>query len=427
MADRLLVSTRKGLFCLGRSGRGRWQVERVCFLGDNVTLTLPDPRDGLWYAALDHGHFGAKLHRSPDRGATWEEVGVPAYPEPPAGYEEKDAMGRVIPWKLQRFWALEPGLADQEGLLWAGTIPGGLFRSPDRGATWDLVRGLWEHPDRREWLGGGADFPGIHSICVDPRDARRVTRGRVLRGRLALRGRGRGLGLPRARACAPPTCRRAGLRTPHPGRAPDGAVPGPAGGVLGPAPQRHVRSADAGRLAGPGGDPRSAGAVVRFPVAVHPADPPPPGSCPATRTSGGSPWTARWWCCAPGTAGAASRPCAGACPRARPTTWCSATPWTWTDGERLAFGSTTGSLWVTEDGGDDWTTVANTCRRCTRCAGPDDPSKGVRPVLRFRPGANIAVGIRPQRLPSRWPGPNWCRQRGKRRPRTPWTGKSSAC
>jgi photosystem II stability/assembly factor-like uncharacterized protein len=27
-------------------------------------------------------------------------------------------------------------------------------------------------------------------------------------------------------------------------------------------------------------------------------------------------------------------------------------------GERLAFGSTTGSLWVTENAGDDWITVA---------------------------------------------------------------------
>ena len=27
-------------------------------------------------------------------------------------------------------------------------------------------------------------------------------------------------------------------------------------------------------------------------------------------------------------------------------------------GDRLAFGSTTGSLWVTEDGGDHWATVA---------------------------------------------------------------------
>ena len=33
-------------------------------------------RDGAWYAALDHGHFGVKLHRSDDRGATWTEIAI---------------------------------------------------------------------------------------------------------------------------------------------------------------------------------------------------------------------------------------------------------------------------------------------------------------------------------------------------------------
>ena len=33
------------------------------FLGDNVTLTLHDERDDTTYAALNHGHFGVKLHR----------------------------------------------------------------------------------------------------------------------------------------------------------------------------------------------------------------------------------------------------------------------------------------------------------------------------------------------------------------------------
>jgi photosystem II stability/assembly factor-like uncharacterized protein len=53
-------------------------------------------------------------------------------------------------------------------------LPGGLFRSDDGGQSWSLVRGLWDHPKRREWFGGGYDWPGIHSICVDPRDAARV-------------------------------------------------------------------------------------------------------------------------------------------------------------------------------------------------------------------------------------------------------------
>ena len=65
-------------------------------------------------------------------------------------------------------WALEPGGADEPGTLWAGTMPGGLFRSRDRGESWEMIRPLWDMPERNKWLGGGADIPGIHSICVDP-------------------------------------------------------------------------------------------------------------------------------------------------------------------------------------------------------------------------------------------------------------------
>jgi hypothetical protein len=59
--------------------------------------------------------------------------------------------------------------------LWAGTIPGGLFVSEDRGASWQLLASLWNLPERREWTGGGYDHPGIHSIAIDPRDAKRIT------------------------------------------------------------------------------------------------------------------------------------------------------------------------------------------------------------------------------------------------------------
>jgi hypothetical protein len=50
-------------------------------------------------------------------------------------------------------------------------MPGGLFRSqPIAARSWELMESLWRMPDRNKWLGGGADIPGIHSICVDPRD-----------------------------------------------------------------------------------------------------------------------------------------------------------------------------------------------------------------------------------------------------------------
>ena len=169
MSDTLLASTRKGLFVL-RRGRDGWTQEHVAFLGDKVALALADPRDGAWYAALDLGHFGAKLQRSTDRGRTWSELAVPAY-----GEHDTVAVGDGKPPKpavLELIWSLEAGGADQPGRLWAGTLPGGLFRSDDQGASWQLMRGLWDQPSRAGWFGGGYDVPGIHSICVDPRNSR---------------------------------------------------------------------------------------------------------------------------------------------------------------------------------------------------------------------------------------------------------------
>jgi hypothetical protein len=172
MSDALLVSTRKGLFTVAREGRG-WEIAKVDFLADNVTLALSDRRSGRRYAALDHGHFGVKVHRSTADG--WEEIATPTYPEKPAGLEENDMWGRPLPWSTVRIWALVPGGADEPGVLWCGTLPGGLFRSTDDGQSWQLVRSLWDNPLRSKWMGGGADLPGLHSICVDPRNAKRVS------------------------------------------------------------------------------------------------------------------------------------------------------------------------------------------------------------------------------------------------------------
>ena len=172
MADEILVSTRKGLFTVER-GKAGWDVGDGAFLGDNVTLALHDRRDGSNYAALNHGHFGVKLHRK-ETGGTWEEIAAPAYPPKPEGLVDLDGWGKPVNWTTQMIWALEAGGPDEPGLLWAGTMPGGLFRSSDRGASWELIRSLWDMPARNKWMGGGADIPGIHSICVDPRSSKTV-------------------------------------------------------------------------------------------------------------------------------------------------------------------------------------------------------------------------------------------------------------
>jgi photosystem II stability/assembly factor-like uncharacterized protein len=156
----LYVATRKGLFVV-KEGRIAGAPQ---FPGDPVSAVLANGED--LYAALNLGHFGVKLRRSSNGGETWEEIAAPLYPPQPAG-EEK------TPWKLVQVWCLEAAA----GSLWAGTIPGGLFRSADRGATWTLVETLWNRPERAEWFGGGYDHPGIHSVCIDPRDPRHVTVG----------------------------------------------------------------------------------------------------------------------------------------------------------------------------------------------------------------------------------------------------------
>ncbi|MCI0380452.1 MAG: hypothetical protein L0215_22940 [Gemmataceae bacterium] len=176
MSERFLLGTRKGLFFAEESG-GEYRLGDPHFFGDNVSIVLSDRRDGKLYAALDLGHFGVKLQRSDDGGKSWQEIGVPAYPPQPEVQEDKDMWGKPLPWKLIRIWSLAAGGPDQPGLIWCGTLPGGLFRSNDHGQTWELVEALWYEPKRKEWFGGGADYPGIHSICVDPRNSRRVALG----------------------------------------------------------------------------------------------------------------------------------------------------------------------------------------------------------------------------------------------------------
>jgi hypothetical protein len=165
MSERILVGTRKGLFELKRFARG-WDVAGVHFLGDPVTAVLP-PKGGPLHAALDLGHFGVKLWTSENDGKEWQERAAPAFPPQPP-----EAAGDPHAWTVKAVWVMERGTA-----LWAGTIAGGLFRSDDEGRSWTLTRSLWDREERKQWVGGGAELPGLHSLLVDPGDKRRLIAG----------------------------------------------------------------------------------------------------------------------------------------------------------------------------------------------------------------------------------------------------------
>ncbi len=357
MSDRVFVSTRKGLFTIARSD-GRWRVDRTAFLGDNVTLTLPDPRDGTVYAALEHGHFGVKVHRSPDGGATWQECATPTYPEKPADApEDQGHWGKPIPWKLVRIWSLEGAGPDQPGALWCGTLPGGLFRSNDRGASWDLVRPLWDDPKRREWFGGGAEYPGIHSILVDPRNSRHVKLGVSCGGVWATDDGGetwecRADGM-RAVYLPPEQATNPNLQDPHrvvQCRAnPDVLWVQHHNGVF--------RSTDCSRSwheitnASP--------SVFGFAVAVHPEDGDTAWFVPAVKDEKRYPVEGKVVVSRTRDGAKTFEVLREGLPQEhaydlvfRHGLDVDAT------GRRLAFGSTTGSLWISEDQGDSWQTVS---------------------------------------------------------------------
>ncbi len=359
MSDRLLVATRKGLFTFERRGKS-WRNAGSAFLGDHVPMCLHDRRDGALYAALSLGHFGAKVHRSQDGGATWEEIGVPAYPEPPEGAEPDKCpvRGVPIPWKLELIWSLEPGGADEPGVLWCGTLPGGLFRSMDSGASWHLVRPLWDNPARKAWFGGGMDAPGIHSICVDPRDSRHVSVGISCGGVWVTRDGGETW-----------KCQATGMRAEYlpPEQAGDPNTQDPHRVVQCRAnpnvlwAQHHngvFKTMDGAASWVEIHDIKPS--TFGFAVAVHPADAETAWLVPAIKDEKRIPADGKVVVTRTKDGGKSFQRLDRGLPQENAYDVVFRHAFDVDEsGDRLAFGSTTGSLWVSEDQGDNWTTLSN--------------------------------------------------------------------
>lgn len=356
--NRCYVSTRKGLFTLERGARG-WAVAAAAFVGDNVTLAMPDPRDGSLLAALNHGHFGNKLHRSTDRGVTWSEVGTPKYPEKPEGYQPATPVeGTPAEWSLKLIWALEPGGADEPGVIWCGTLPGGLFKSDDSGQTWALNRPLWDDPRREQWFGGGAEQPGIHSICVDPRDPRHVKVGVSCGGVWTTRDGGQTWAITakgmRANFMPPEKQFEENVQDPHMvaqcAANPDVLWVQHHNGIFksedGAATWREIT------------DVRPS--TFGFAVAVHPANPDIAWFVPGTSDEKRCLIDGRVVVTRTRDGGRTFETLTNGLPQqhAYDLVYRHALDVD-AAGHTLAFGSTTGSLWISEDGGDSWQTLSS--------------------------------------------------------------------
>jgi photosystem II stability/assembly factor-like uncharacterized protein len=380
MSNRFHVATRKGLFTIERRRSG-WSITDASFLGDNCTLVMHDPRpasgaasvasrgrgrrgdrrpgSGTLYAALNHGHFGIKMHRSTDGGKSWTEIATPVYPPKPTDYKPRmmPAEGQPFDWKLKLVWALAPGGPDQPGTIWCGTLPGGLFRSDDHGRSWHLNRPLWDNPMREEWFGGGADYPGIHSICVDPRDSNHLSVGISCGGVWITRDGGKswnicGKGM-RAEFMPPERMWDVNIQDPHllvQCRAnPDRMWVQHHNGIFksddGAASWKELKNVKP--------------SVFGFAVAVHPEDPDTAWFVPAIKDEKRIPVDGRVVVTRTTDGGRTFKTLTNGLPQKHAYDLVFRHALDVDEaGDRLAFGSTTGSLWVTENGGKQWQVIS---------------------------------------------------------------------
>jgi hypothetical protein len=157
----LMLGTKKGLFVLTGEPGAPFEVAARAFAGDSVEYALRDPRSGRVFASVTSPFYGPKLWYADDPGGEWEQAAGVELPE------SGDAA-------LERIWVIVPGV--EEGTVYAGGDPGVLFESRDGGRTFELNRGLWEHPSRDDWEPGAGGLC-LHSIVTWPGEPDRLAVG----------------------------------------------------------------------------------------------------------------------------------------------------------------------------------------------------------------------------------------------------------
>ena len=154
----LLVGTKKGLFVLEGKPGAPFAVRARAFAGEPVEYAVRDPRSGRVFASVTSPFYGPKIFFADDPAGEWGQAAGLALPT------GGDAA-------LERIWVIVPGEA--EGVVYAGGDPGVLFESRDGGATFAVNRAFWEHPSRPGWQPGAGGLC-LHSIATWPGDPNRL-------------------------------------------------------------------------------------------------------------------------------------------------------------------------------------------------------------------------------------------------------------
>jgi hypothetical protein len=154
----LLVGTRKGVFIFSsKDGRRTWKVSGPHFKGRPVYHLTYDKRNNLLLASVSSEQWGPSIERSFDFGETWKTTKTP--PRFPKGVSES----------VKDIWHIEPGVEDEPDILYSGVAPAALFRSNDKGETWNLNESLYNHETRAKWQPGAGGLC-LHTILIDPKN-----------------------------------------------------------------------------------------------------------------------------------------------------------------------------------------------------------------------------------------------------------------
>jgi photosystem II stability/assembly factor-like uncharacterized protein len=147
------VSTESGAYLLTADGGARkWRKLGPLLKGENVNSMAFDSKKGRLYAATHtEGVFV-----SDDLGKKWRPANKGLH--------------------VRKVWTVEID-PRKPSTLYAGTQHGHLFKSENGGESWEEVGGLFEAPSRKEWgvdWGFGTTGLCIHTIRVDPRNSKRI-------------------------------------------------------------------------------------------------------------------------------------------------------------------------------------------------------------------------------------------------------------
>jgi len=156
----LLVGTAKGAFLLESDARRRdWSIRGPLCEGWPIHDLIAEPGSGAILAAGGSAWYGPAVWRSDDLGSTWTHSS--------AGLTYGDGDGAQA---ITTVWSLAAG---PNGTLFAGVEPAGLFQSADRGATWSHIEGLTRHETRPTWQPGAGGLI-LHTIVPHPTEPQRT-------------------------------------------------------------------------------------------------------------------------------------------------------------------------------------------------------------------------------------------------------------